>query len=211
MTSLLKETVGGQSVSRETIAALQAFEAEVRRWNPTVNLVSRASLDHMWERHIDDSAQLLQACPREATRWVDLGSGGGFPGLVIAIIARELLPNLKVTLVESDQRKAAFLRQTAQKLGVSVEIQAKRIESLPPQEADVLSARALAPLPELLGIACPHLNADGVALFPKGSRHAEEVSEARRSWYFDLDHLPSLSNPDAALLIIRKIHRAKLP
>jgi 16S rRNA (guanine527-N7)-methyltransferase len=209
MNALEQATVGGVSVSRETIATLRALEAEVRRWTPTVNLVSRASLDHLWDRHIDDSAQIFQACPPEARHWLDLGSGGGFPGLVVAVLARELLPELRVTLVESDQRKATFLQQTAVKLGLSVEVLAKRIASLPPQRADVVSARALAPLTDLLGLALPHLNADGIALFPKGARHAEEVAEARRSWAFDLDSRPSASDLDAALLIIRKVYRAK--
>lgn len=208
MKILMRETVAGLNVSRETIATLQAFEAEVRRWTLTVNLVSRSSLDQLWERHIDDSAQIFKARPDNAVRWLDLGSGGGFPGLVVAILASELQPGLKVTLVESDQRKATFLRQTAQKLGLSVEVLAKRIESLPPQMADVVSARALAPLTDLLDLALPHLKPDGIALFPKGARHAEEVSDARRSWNFDLDSVPSAADPDAALLIIRKFRRA---
>jgi 16S rRNA (guanine527-N7)-methyltransferase len=208
MMAVAHETVGGLSVSRETLAALQAFEAEVKRWNPTVNLVSRSSLDSLWTRHIDDSAQIFRACPPGAIKWVDLGSGGGFPGLVVAALALEHQPKLSVTLVESDQRKATFLRQTAQKLGLPVEIQAKRAESLPPQMADVVSARALAPLGDLLELANLHLKTEGVAVFPKGARHAEEAAEARRSWSFDLETLPSTSNPDAAILIIRKIHRA---
>jgi 16S rRNA (guanine527-N7)-methyltransferase len=207
MTSVALEAVGGVSVSRETIETLRAFEAEIRRWTATVNLLSRADAENVWGRHIVDSAQIFQACPSGARSWLDLGSGGGFPGLVIAILARELQPNLHVTLVEADQRKAAFLRQTAQKLGLDVAVIAKRIESLSPQSADVVSARALAPLTDLLGLAAPHLKSDGTALFPKGARHAEEVSEARRFWSFDLDTLPSASQHDAALLIIRKIDR----
>lgn len=210
MMAVAHETVGGLTVSRETFAALQAFEAEVKRWNPTVNLVSRSSLDSLWTRHIDDSAQIFRACPPDASKWVDLGSGGGFPGLVIAALAREHLPRLSVTLVESDQRKATFLRQTARKLGLPVEVLSKRAESLPPQMADVVSARALAPLADLLELASLHLKAEGVALFPKGARHAEEVIDARRIWDFDLDIMPSASDPDAAILIIRKIHRATL-
>jgi 16S rRNA (guanine527-N7)-methyltransferase len=211
MMALANETVGGLSVSRETITALRAFEAEVRRWTPTVNLVSRSSLEHLWDRHINDSAQIFRACPTDATRWLDLGSGGGFPGLVVAILGREFRPELHVTLVESDQRKAAFLRQTAQKLGLDVVVMAKRIESLPPQGADVVSARALAPLAELLDLSLPHLKSGGTALFLKGARYAEEVSAARKSWAFDLETLPSAAQPDAALLIMRKIHRAQLP
>ena len=211
MMALEKETVGGLSVSRETIAALRTFEAEVRRWTPAVNLVSRGSLEQLWDRHIDDSAQVFHACPADACRWLDLGSGGGFPGLVVAVLARELQPNLHVTLVESDQRKAAFLLQTALKLGLDVAVHAKRIESLSPQAADVVSARALAPLADLLDLSLPHLKPGGTALFQKGARHGEEVSEARKTWIFDLDTRPSTLDPDAALLIIRKFHREQLP
>jgi 16S rRNA (guanine527-N7)-methyltransferase len=211
MTTLAREVIGGLSVSRETLASLRAFEAEVRRWTPVVNLVSRGSLDDLWDRHIEDSAQIFRACPSDARLWLDLGSGGGFPGLVIAILARELHPGLRVVLVESDQRKAVFLRQTAQKLGLEVKVMAQRIESLPPQGADVVSARALAPLADLLELAAPHLKPGGIALFPKGARHAEEIAEARSAWNLDLESLPSASTPDAALLIIRKAERVHLP
>ena len=211
MTSLASERNGGLSVSRETISALRAFESEVRRWNPTVNLVSRSSIDHLWDRHILDSAQIFQACPKEADHWLDLGSGGGFPGAVIAILARELLPHLRITLVESDQRKAAFLRQTVQRLGLSASVEATRVEALVPQAADVVSARALAPLSVLLDLAEPHLKPEGTCLFPKGIRHADEVLDAQRSWRFDLDAFPSALHPGAAILIIRKLERAQLP
>lgn len=207
MIALMQDTVGGLSVSRETMDALRALQAEVLRWTPTVNLVSRSSIEHLWDRHIVDSAQVFRVCPPNARRWLDLGSGGGFPGLVVAILARELRPELRVTLVESDQRKAAFLRQTAQKLGLEVDVLAKRIESLPIQVADVISARALAPLAELLKLAAPHMGPDTVAVFPKGARHADEVAEARHLWAFDLETLPSDSQADAALLIIRKLNR----
>jgi 16S rRNA (guanine527-N7)-methyltransferase len=207
MMGLLQDSVGGVSVSRETLASLRAFEAEVLRWNQAVNLVSRGDVEHLWGRHIVDSAQVFQACPPDARSWLDLGSGGGFPGLVVAILAREAQPDLRVTLVESDQRKAAFLRQTAQKLGLDVDVQPKRIESLPPQAADVVSARALAPLVDLLTLSAPHMKPGAVAVFPKGARHAEEVAEARRLWSFDLETVPSASQADAALLIIRKLSR----
>lgn len=207
MMGLSNDTVGGLSVSRETMAALRVLESEVIRWTTTVNLVSRGSVEHIWDRHIADSAQVFQACPPGAHRWLDLGSGGGFPALVVAILARERQPDLGVTLVESDQRKAAFLRQTAQKLGVDVNVMAQRIESIPPQGADVISARALAPLVDLLKLAAPHMKPDAVALFPKGARHTEEIAEARRLWAFDLEVLPSAAQADAALLIIRKLAR----
>lgn len=209
MTIASRQSVGGLDVSRETFAQLCELEAEVRRWNATVNLVSRGSLEDLWRRHIEDSVQVFAHCPSDATRWIDLGSGGGFPGLVVAILARESRPGLQVTLVESDQRKSVFLRQVTQKLGLETKLLTSRIESLPPLEADVISARALAPLGQLLALARPHTRPDGTCLFPKGARYSEEVTEARKSWDFDLDVTPSLSQQDAALLTIRKFHRAK--
>lgn len=208
MRSAGAHSVAGFSVSRETFEALEAFVALVQRWNPAINLVSKSALKDLWDRHIIDSAQLFSYCPAEAKSWVDIGSGGGFPGLVVALLAREAKPELRVTLVESDQRKATFLRQAAQTLGLMVTVLGKRIESIPPLEADVVSARALAPLVELLGFAYPHIRHDGVALFPKGARHAEELSEARKNWRFDLSLHPSLSDSAAAILEIRNIDRA---
>ncbi|WP_103257451.1 16S rRNA (guanine(527)-N(7))-methyltransferase RsmG [Tabrizicola aquatica] len=203
----LDPSIAGLSVSRETFAALQQLEALVRRWTPAINLVSKATLTHLWDRHIVDSAQVFSLCPPAAKTWVDVGSGGGFPGLVVAILARELRPDLHVTLVESDQRKATFLRQAAQSLGLKAAVRSERIESLPSLQADVLSARALAALSELLGIADLHLASDGVAIFPKGSRYMEELAAARSAWTFNLETQRSLSDPEAAILVIRNIHR----
>ncbi len=199
--------VGGVDVSRETFDALKSFDAQVRRWNIAINLVSRNSLDDLWDRHIVDSAQIFRARPPQSASWVDLGSGGGFPGLVVAILAKEAQSALRVTLVESDLRKATFLRQAAQALSLQVVVHSTRIESLPPQQADVLSARALASLSELLSYAETHLQPDGTAIFPKGARYAEELAQAREAWDFDLEAIPSASDKDAAILVIRNIHR----
>lgn len=200
--------VGGVDVSRETFAALKGLEDLVRKWSPAINLVSKATMSDLWDRHIADSAQLFLLCPPDARAWVDLGSGGGFPGLVLAAIAREQHPGLKFTLVEADQRKATFLRQAARSLGLTVVVLDQRIESLAPLQADVISARALAPLSDLLGFAAVHLRAGGTAIFPKGARHAEELTEARNRWTFDIETRPSQSDRDSAVLVIRNIHRA---
>jgi 16S rRNA (guanine527-N7)-methyltransferase len=202
-----ERVVGGVDVSRETLDTLKAFENQVRRWNAAINLVSKNSLDDLWSRHIADSAQIFRACPTIATTWVDLGSGGGFPGLVVAILAREAKPELNVTLVEADVRKATFLRQASQALGLNVTVLSARIESLSPQKADVLSARALASLSELLSYAESHLQPDGTAIFPKGARYAEELAQAREAWDFDVEAIPSASDKDAAVLVVRNIHR----
>jgi len=209
MTEAVALSVGGQSVSRETFQALRDLESLVRRWNPAINLVSKNTVPQLWDRHIVDSAQIFSLCPPGARLWVDLGSGGGFPGLVVAILAREQMPDLHVKLVESDLRKSTFLRQAAYSLGLSVTVATDRIETLTPMGADVLSARALAALPSLVEYAAIHMKADGVAIFPKGARHQEELSEARRSWTFDVDSRPSLSDGEAAILVIRNIHRVR--
>lgn len=201
--------VAGLNVSRETLAALHEFEALVLRWNPAINLVSKASLPHLWSRHIVDSAQVYLHCPEAALAWADLGSGGGFPGIVLAILAHELKPNLRVTLVESDLRKATFLRQAAQALKLQVTVVGQRIEVVEPLEADVLSARALAPLADLLSFVERHLKPGGTAILPKGARFAEEIADARKSWTFDVNSHASLSEADAAILVIRNIHRAQ--
>ena len=206
MTSAAEASVPGLNVSRETLSALLQFEQLVRRWTPAINLVSKATLSEIWPRHILDSAQIFSLCPPKARTWADFGSGGGFPGIIVAILAAQLKPDLRVTLVESDLRKATFLRQAAQALSLPVEVRSTRIESLDSLQADVVSARALAPLPELMAHADRHLAAGGIAVFPKGARYAEELAEARKSWAFGVDVQQSQSDPDAAILVIRNIH-----
>ncbi|RYE51599.1 MAG: 16S rRNA (guanine(527)-N(7))-methyltransferase RsmG [Hyphomicrobiales bacterium] len=201
-------TIGGVDVSRETFEALRTFESLVRRWNSAINLVSKASLSALWSRHIADSAQIFALCPEAAKTWVDLGSGGGFPALVVAVIAKELKPDLKLTLVESDLRKATFLRQAATNLAIEVKVVRERLESVQPFCADVISARALAPLTDLLFFARMHLARNGSAIFPKGARYREEIAEAKAKWHFDVDIQPSLSEGEAAILVIRNINSA---
>ncbi len=211
MSKVVDPHIAGLDVSRETWDGLLCLEGMVRQWNPAINLVSRSSLTDLWGRHIHDSAQLFQFCPALAQSWVDVGSGGGFPGLVVSILARELRPDLRVTLVESDLRKATFLRQAVRTLHLSADVQSQRIEAIPGLQADVLSARALAPLEALLAIAERHLKPGGLAIFPKGERHAEEIAEARRAWDMDIEAHPSQSQPDAAILIIKRFERAQKP
>lgn len=203
-----RSEVAGLSVSRETFNDLEQFADLVRRWNPAINLVSKATVPDLWSRHIVDSAQLFSHRPPNSQLWLDLGSGGGFPGIVVAILANQLQPQLKVALVESDLRKATFLREACRTLSLNAKVHSTRIESLPPAQADVLSARALASLPALLAFADQHLNKAGVALFPKGAQHEAELSEARKSHKFDVKLFPSLSEPKAAILEIRNIQRA---
>ncbi|WP_244901231.1 16S rRNA (guanine(527)-N(7))-methyltransferase RsmG [Jannaschia aquimarina] len=185
---------------------MDAFQALVQKWSPRINLVSRGDLDHLRDRHIADSIQVADAGPRSVDHWVDLGSGGGFPGIVVSIMRPDVS---RMTLVESDARKTAFLRTCVRDLELrDVSIVNKRIENLQPMVADVISARAVAHLTALLQLASPHLIPDGVALFPKGANWKDEIEAARRDWDFDFDAIPSTTSPTASILSVRNIRHA---
>ena len=206
MMSTSEELPDWLNVSRETLEGMRGFCRLVEKWNPAINLVSKAGLAGLWKRHVLDSAQMFLIAPPEAKLWCDLGSGGGFPGLVIAILAKHELPNLDVVLVESDRRKAVFLSEVARLMKLRVRVHVERIEDLEPQNADVLSARALAPLTTLCGFACRHMKPEGVAMFPKGISATEEILEARQSWAFDLTQHTSRTETGATVLLLRGIH-----
>lgn len=192
-------------VSRETKEKLSLLERELRRWQSIKNLVGPSTLDHIWDRHIVDSLQLLELAPQSKT-WLDLGSGAGFPGLVLAIAGFER--GLKVDLVESNSRKCAFLRQIARLTGVLATVHEARLETIIPQfvgRTDVVSARALASLPQLLDWTAPLLKAGTMGLFPKGRDAEIELTEARKSWTFDVEILPSRTDSEARILRITSI------
>lgn len=197
----------GQSVSRETFDRLERFVALLEKWNPKINLVSPASLPEVWTRHVLDSLQVFDLAGATAGHWADLGTGGGFPGLVVAIVAAEEAPALRMTLVESDQRKAAFLAAALRETGVTATLLVQRIETVPPLAATILSARALAPLDRLLHHAAAHMAPNGKAFFPKGQAHAAEVTEALASWRFRLQKHPSKTDSQAVILEIEDLSR----
>jgi 16S rRNA (guanine527-N7)-methyltransferase len=187
---------------------LEAHLGLLERWNPRINLVARSTLEDPWRRHFADSAQLWRLRPPGARRWLDLGSGAGFPGLVVAALAAEVEPGLSVTLVESDKRKAAFLRAVVQASGLAATVMDCRIEALPGQAADVVSARALAPLSALLPMLEKHRRAGGIGLFPKGGTVHKEVTDAAVQWRFETKIHPSLTEQKAAIVEIGAIERA---
>lgn len=192
-------------VSRETLEKLDCYFELLSAWNSRINLISKGTLKDAWQRHFADSAQLF-GIPAGQGSWVDLGSGAGFPGLVIAILADES-GAYQVTLVESDQRKAAFLRAVSRELGLKVTVLADRIEEVKPQNAEVVSARALAPLTKLLEYAQTHLSADGLALFPKGEKADAEIAEALEQWHFRCEKHPSITDARSSILSIGGIQR----
>ena len=194
-------------VSRETLDRLETYHELLQKWGSRINLVSRATIEQAWVRHFHDSAQLFDLSPPRARLWADLGSGAGFPGLVIAILAAAKRPDLSVCLIEADQRKAAFLRSVIRETGILADVVAERIESAKPCDADVLSARALAPLTALLEMAMRHLSPDGVAIFPKGARYRQELAEALESFTFDCEEYRSETDAEAVILKIGGIGR----
>lgn len=202
------ETVAERfDVSRETLDRLSTFVDLLLIWNRRINLISRGTESTVWHRHVLDSAQLWSLRPATACHWLDLGSGGGFPGLIVAILAHEQAPELKVTLVESDQRKAAFLGVAARTLDLSVTICAERLEQCPAFAADVLSARALAPLSRLLEMTAKHRQPGGTGLFPKGETVHKEIVEAGRLWRFEHRLHPSVTDPAAAIVEVGALAR----
>jgi 16S rRNA (guanine(527)-N(7))-methyltransferase RsmG len=184
-------------------ARLEAFSELLLRWNQKINLISRADEAALWSRHILDSAQLVPLLPHAPGTLIDLGSGAGFPGLVLA-----LLTEWRVHLVEADRRKAAFLREAARECGATVTIHAIRAEALRTDPADVVTARALAPLDALLPLAAPLLRPDGICLFPKGRAVADELTAAAARWHMRVECFPSNTDPGATLVRISEICRA---
>lgn len=195
-----------QDVSRETLERLSCFHELLLKWNPRINLIAKSTTKDVWSRHIWDSAQLY-ALGQTARSWADLGSGGGFPGLIIAILSKENDPRRHFHLVESDQRKASFLRTVIRELRLSADVHVARIESLPSLNADVVSARALAPLDRLLGYLDRHMAPDGFALVMKGENWQKEVEIARKTWSFGLEQNASVTSPNAAILKIKELQR----
>ncbi|MCC1480957.1 16S rRNA (guanine(527)-N(7))-methyltransferase RsmG [Roseibaca sp. Y0-43] len=203
----MTERITVLDVSRETFESLQKFESLLRKWNPRINLVSPSTLADLWERHILDSAQVFALREQPVRHWVDLGSGGGLPGVVCAVLAKELAPDARFTLVESDKRKAAFLAVCKQELGLNMTVQPVRAEALTPANADTVSARALAPLAQLLPMVARHLHPEGVALLPKGKSYEAELEAARAEWQFDLAVHPSMTDASARILALKEIKR----
>ncbi|MEA3066373.1 MAG: rRNA (guanine527-N7)-methyltransferase [Sphingomonadales bacterium] len=191
-------------VPRETLERLEAFAAYLQRENERQNLVSRGSLEHLWQRHILDSAQLVRFAPPHCATWLDLGSGAGFPGLLVP-----LFHPATVVLVESRRLRAEFLRAAASLLGVParVEVVPARLETVPARPVDVISARAFAPLPRLLALAERFSSPETVWILPKGRSAKSELEAARSSWQGDFRLEPSLTDADAGIVVATRVRR----
>jgi 16S rRNA (guanine527-N7)-methyltransferase len=199
----VKHTSSGLAgVSRETHDRLRSYVALLLEWNRTINLISRKDEPEVWTRHIEDSLALLPLLPPDFSHAIDLGSGGGLPGLVLCIASGR-----PFTLIESDQRKAAFLREAARATQAPATVLALRIEAARPPPAPLITARALAPLPALLDLATPLLTPGGVCVFPKGRNVQDELTQAARQWHMRIQQTVSPTDPSATILRLSEIRR----
>ncbi len=196
------------AVSHETLEKLQIYRRLLIQWQDAVNLVAPATLDAIWLRHFADSAQLLLHAPKNAKTWIDLGSGAGFPGLVIAIMIANQSGSC-VHLVESNGRKCSFLSEVAQHTGAAITVHNARIADFASSgevtAAEVVTARALAPLGRLFELSQPFLRAGASALFLKGREAEKEIAAARKAWTFEVQMYPSISEVDGRVLKIEKL------
>jgi len=194
------------SLSPEVEARLRLYAALVAKWSEKINLISRHDMPNIWSRHIQDSLVLLPLIPAQTPFAIDLGSGAGFPGMVLAIAS-----GIPFTLVESDRRKCIFLTEAARQTAAPVTVLNTRIEGARTAPAPLITARALAPLDKLIGLALPHLAPGGICLFPKGRGAAEELTAARRLWQMDVQLAANPLDGDACILKVSQIHHAGHP
>jgi len=193
-------------VSRETVARLKTYAGMLEDWNNRHNLVSAASLNDVWRRHFWDSAQLVPLLPQDAKSLIDLGSGAGFPGLVLAEMLREQ-QGMRIVLVEATAKKCRFLEAVAQRLSLRITIRNGRIEEQENERFDVVTARACAPLVELLPYAQRFFGPGTRGFFHKGQNLAAELTQASKSWRIKAEQHPSRSDPSGVILEIRELQR----
>ena len=203
----MKNFMEKYNVSRETFEQLKAYEASLVEWQNKFNLVSNSSLQDCWNRHFVDSAQLFKFIPASAKTLLDFGSGAGFPAMVLAIMAKEKTPYLKVSLVESIAKKTLYLNEVKKICNLDVEVLNQRIESLPNKKVDVITSRAMASLKELLNYTQKFFAKNTICIFPKGKKYLEEIAEAKKQWSFDCEIYDSETSDEGKILIIKNLQK----
>ena len=197
-------------VSRETFKKIEQFVELLKDWNQKMNLVSRNSLEVLWERHILDSAQLISYIPSQTKRVLDIGSGAGFPAVVLAILLQEINPDAEVIMVESIKKKTVYLNDVCSKLGLSnVKVLNCRVESSALPKPDIITARAVAALDILCGYVDIVGKSNTESLFLKGKSYQEEIAEANKHWKFDLDVISNKYSDDGVILKLSKLRKKK--
>ena len=190
------------NVSRETKKSFMVFEELLKKWNKKINLVSSATTNDFRERHVLDSLQLIQFAKTEKGVWLDIGSGGGFPGIPLAIYSKEKHPEFKFNFMDSNSKKCLFLEEVCRKLNIEGNVICDRIEAAPIVSCDYVVSRALAPLDDLLGYSKRHRNFMGKSLFLKGKNFKEEILQAKSRWHFSYKIHQSLSHKDGKIVEI---------
>lgn len=197
------------NVSRETIEKLKKYETLVKEWNIKFNLVSKSSIDDIWNRHILDSLQLCKLISQSDKVLFDFGSGAGFPAIVLAIASEQMFPNVSINLVESIGKKANFLNIAKQELNLNINVINDRIENIKEKKADIITSRAMASLTKLLGYSLPFCTKQTKLIFPKGAKWEEELNEAKRQWLFDYKVVDSITDETGHILIIYNLRRRR--
>ena len=201
------EFVKSLNVSRETLNGFYEYETLLSKWNEKINLVSKNTLVDIWERHFLDSGQIIKHVEASGKRWVDVGSGAGFPGLVIALLLRDRKIDCNLVLVEKNPKKGFFLNEVIRKLNLSVKVVNDNIYTLEPLNADILTARAFSELNNLIEIAFRHRKKDGICLFLKGGNYRIELDKTLNYWFFDYDIVDSLSSSSGKIIRVKKIFK----
>lgn len=206
----IEKELSQYNVSRETIGKLYQFAELLKEWNQKMNLVSRNSIDVLWERHILDSAQLLKYIPQTTKHLLDIGSGAGFPGIVLAILMQEKIPEAQITLVESITKKTVYLKDVCERLNLSnTRVENLRAENLKVSDPDVITARAVAALDILCGYVAKISGIGTESLFLKGQSYKEEIVAAQKLWRFNLDVFPNKYSTDGVILKLSRLRKNK--
>lgn len=193
------------NVSRETLDKLEQYETLLRKWNPRINLVHARTLDEFWTRHAADCWQITPFIPASTKTAIDLGSGGGFPGIIVSILLNK--NGSEVYLTESVSKKCAFLREVIRELGLNAKVMNKRIEDIAPFKAEVVTARAFAPLPSLLNYASAFMGEESRAILLKGREWQAEIDAAKAEFDFDVQTHPSHTDEEGRILIVKNLKR----
>ena len=195
------------NVSRETLNRFCEYGALLSKWNKKINLVSKNTLVDVWDRHFLDSGQIINYADASGKRWVDVGSGAGFPGLVVALLLRDRKIDCDLVVVEKNPKKVFFLNEVIRKLNLRVEVVNDNIDNLEPLNADILTARAFSELNNLIEIAFRHRKKEGICLFLKGENYRFELDKTLNYWFFDYDIVESLSSSSGKIIRVKKIFK----
>ena len=195
------------NVSRETINSFSEYEALLSKWNQKINLVSQNALADLWVRHFLDSGQIINHVDASGKKWVDVGAGAGFPGLVVALLLRDRKIDCDIVLVEKNTKKVFFLNEVIRKLNLNVKVVNNNVDTIEPLNADILTARAFSELKNLIELSVRHRNERGVSLFLKGENYRLELDKTLNYWFFDYDIFDSLSNSSGKIIRVKKIFK----